>query len=307
MSDIAQRGSQLFVIMNPAAGSCSAEEVHRALERHFPCDDGTCDVHRVTGEDNLEALARAAAERGCDVVVAAGGDGTVSAVAGGLVGTEARLGILPLGTGNVLARELGIPVDLEAAVGLLAGANASTPIDAMRVGDRHFFTQLGVGIDALMIRDTSKEQKKRFGRLAYIWTGLTRILGFQPRRFTIEADGRRKRLRASQVLAANSGTLGQPPFRWGPDIRPDDGRIDLCIIRAGTLLDYLALSWSVLRGRHRADPHFRFLVAERRARIESARPLPVQADGEIIGETPVEVEVIAGAVKVVVPEGDRPR
>lgn len=297
----ARRASRLFVILNPGSGSFGAGEVRDVLARHFPCDDGTCDVHQLLEADDLGRLAREAAGRGCEVVVAAGGDGTVSAVAGGLVGTEARLGILPLGTGNVLARELGLPLVLEDAVALLAGPHATAALDAMKIGDRYFFTQVGVGIDALMIRDTSKEQKKRFGRLAYLWTGLTRLLGFRPRRFTIAVGDRREEHRATEVLVANSGTLGQEPFRWGPGIRPDDGRVDLCIFRTRSLLDYLRLAWNVVRRRHRDDPNLRYLEADRAVHIAARRPLPVQADGEIIGETPVTVEVVPGAVRVVVP------
>ncbi len=300
------RASRLFVILNPSAGSYRAGEVHVALERHFACDDGTCDVHQTSGAEDLARLAREAAGRGCDVVVAAGGDGTVSAVAGGLVGTGARLGILPMGTGNVLARELGLPLALEEAVALLAGPHATTALDALKVGDRYFFTQVGVGLDALMIRGTRTEHKKRFGRLAYLWTAFTQLLGFRPRRFTIRVDGRREQHRASQVLVANSGTLGQPPFRWGPDIRPDDGRASVCIFRPHTLLDYTRLAWNFLRGRHRDEPSVRYRTAGQSVRIDSRRPLPVQADGEIIGRTPVTLEIIPGAVRVVVPPDGRP-
>jgi YegS/Rv2252/BmrU family lipid kinase len=242
------------------------------------------------------------------MVVAAGGDGTVSAVAEGLVGTETPLGIIPLGTANVLARELGIPVELEGAVRLLAGAHGVTSIDAMKVGEKHYFTQVGIGIDAMMIRDTRREDKRRFGRIAYIWTALTRLLGFQPRRFLITADDRQELHRASQVVIANSGILGQPPFRWGPDIEIDDGRLDVCIVRARTLLNYVTLGWHVVRGQHRQSTNVRYLRARRQIDIETRRPLPVQADGEIIGETPMRVEVVAAAVRVIVPEtrDDRP-
>ena len=187
-AEVQPRASRYFVILNPAAGGCLADVVDRVLERHFSCADGSCRVHRTTGAENLGELARGAAEEGCDVVIAAGGDGTVSAVASGLVGTEVPLGILPLGTGNVLARELGLPLDLDSACELIAGAHEETAIDALRIDGRHFFTQVGIGIDALMIRDTTKAHKKRFGRLAYLWTAFTRLLGFRPRRFSIRLD-----------------------------------------------------------------------------------------------------------------------
>jgi YegS/Rv2252/BmrU family lipid kinase len=295
------RTSRLFVVLNPKAGSYTGGPVEQALGRHFSCEDGTCRVHQAGGHEDLAALARGAAERGCEMVVAAGGDGTVSGVADGLVGTSTPLGILPLGTANVLARELGIPVGLEAACALLAGPHATASIDAMQVGGRHYYTQIGVGIDALMIRDTRREHKRRFGRVAYLWTALTRLIGFQPRRFSLSVDGRPSRHRASQVLVANSGTLGQPPLRWGTGIRPDDGRVDVCVVRARTIVDYLELTWRVMLGQHRQSRNVRYFAAERAVAIAARHPLPVQADGEIIGETPIEVRVVPGAVRVVVP------
>jgi YegS/Rv2252/BmrU family lipid kinase len=303
-----------FVLLNPVAGGVEASRVRQALGRHFPGDRAACEVHEARGDERVAEVVRGAVGRGCDLVVAAGGDGTVSAVANGLIGADATtpvpLGIIPLGTANVLARELGIPVALEPACALLAGAHATTRIDAMRVGPSHYFTQIGIGIDALMIRDTDREAKRRFGRAAYLWTAFIHLLGFQPRRFVLAIDGpqppkpRPLRLRASQVVVANSGILGQPPFRWGPDIRPDDGRLDVCVIRARTLLDYLKISWYVLNGLHRRSPNIRYLTAERQIAIATSHPLPVQGDGEIIGETPCTIiEVVPHAVAVVVPAG----
>ena len=292
-----------FVILNPGSGTSDRDEVCRAIARHFGGDQA-CDIHELRTQDNMTELARKAADRGCPMIVAAGGDGTVSSVAGGLVNTDSKLGILPLGTGNVLARDLGIPVELDDAVALLAGPHRVRRIDAIRVGDRHFFTQIGIGIDAEMIRGTRKEHKKRFGRVAYLWTLSRSLLGFRRRRFAIESDGPLAKIKASQVIVANSGTLGQAPYRWGPDIRLDDGRLNVCIVRAKSLRDLIPLFWRVFRGRHHEDPNLRFHVVDREATIRTDRPLPVQADGEIIGETPVTFQVVAGAVGVVVPEDE---
>ncbi len=302
------QAKKIFVILNPMAGTSVVDDVRRALDHHFVPGETTCEVHETGKGDAVEEIAREAQGRGYDMVVAAGGDGTVSAVAEGLVGTETPLGIVPLGTANVLARELGIPVELEGACQLLAGAHGVTNIDAMKVGEKHYFTQVGIGIDAMMIRDTTREDKRRFGRIAYIWTALRSLVGFQPRRFLIKADDKQERPRVSQIVIANCGILGQPPFRWGPNIEPDDGQLDVCIVRAQTVVDYLALGWHVVRGQHKQSANVRYLRARRQIDIETRRPLPVQADGEIIGETPVQVQLVAAAVRVIVPEtrDDRP-
>jgi diacylglycerol kinase family enzyme len=152
-----------------------------------------------------------------------------------------------------------------------------------------------------MIRDTDRQSKRRFGRAAYMWTAFTRLIGYQPTRFTIVADGKRLRPRASQVLIANGGVLGAPPFRWGPNIRPDDGKIDVCIVSARTALDYIGLIWHTLLSQQRRDRNVRYLTAERSIAISADQPLPIQADGEIIGETPIRIEVVPDALKVIVP------
>lgn len=300
-------GLRVFVALNPRSGGATARDVREVLDRYFACADGSCVIHEVDARDDVADRVRQAIRQGARLVVAAGGDGTVSAVASGLVHAPVPLGILPLGTANVLAGELGVPQDVNAACALLAGPHATQGLDAMRVGDRLFFTQIGVGIDALMIRDTPHEHKRRFGRIAYVWTALVHLLGFQPRRFRVEVDGRRVRARASEVLVANGGVLGLPPFRWGPDIRPDDGRVDVCIIRARTLIHFAILTWHFLTGQHKRSPNVRYFVAERHVAIQARRPLPVQADGEIIGDTPVSIQVVPHAVQVVVPARGEPR
>src|SRR5437764_1427543 len=108
-----ERATRVFVILNPGAGGSRAGLVRETLGRHFAAVEASCEVHEAGADDALPDLARRAREHGYDLVVAAGGDGTISGVASGLVGTSTPLGIIPLGTANVLARELGIPIDLE--------------------------------------------------------------------------------------------------------------------------------------------------------------------------------------------------
>lgn len=296
-----KRATTAFVVLNPKSGSCDAGAVRGALERHLSVVGMTCRVHEPSHEDSLVDRVREAIDEGCDLVVAAGGDGTVSGVADALVGVDAPLAIIPLGTANVMAGELGVPPDLDGACRLIAGDHALARVDVMEVGGKHYLTQVGIGLDAEMIRDTSGEQKRRFGRGAYLWAAARRLLGFQRRRFTVTADGVTTRPKALQVLVANCGTLGSRPFRWGPDIRPDDGRLDVCVIRARTLLHFLTLGWHFAIGQHRRNPNVRYLTAAREVTIVTPKPMPVQADGEIVGQTPVTVRLAPGALRVVVP------
>lgn len=294
--------SRVVAVMNPKAGSAAGEAIRRALGECFRDGESRLEVYETRDGEDLGAVVRDRLAQGVGLVIAAGGDGTVSAVADALAGSGTSMGILPMGTANVLARELEIPLDVDAAARLLVADHGLATIDAMKVGARHYLTQVGVGLDALMIRDTPTEGKKRFGKLAYLWTAAKHLAGFQPRLFTLEVDGKPIRVRASEVIVANVGTLGQPPFRWGPNIRVDDGTLDVFVSKAKTVLHYLGLFWHVATRRHKADPNVRYFQARRSVSIATKHPLPVQADGEILGETPVRIEVAPGAVKVIVPK-----
>ncbi|WP_435021970.1 diacylglycerol/lipid kinase family protein [Tundrisphaera sp. TA3] len=294
-----------LVILNPRSGTASVDTARRAIADRKA--SGELDEYELKEGDDLHAVVREALGRGVRLVVAAGGDGTVSSVADVLAGTDASLAIFPMGTTNVLAREMGLPVEPDGTSPLPAAALLDHPesiarIDAMKVAGHHYFTQVGVGIDALMIRDTKDGAKRMFGRAAYLWTAFGQLLGFQPRRFTITADDRTLVVRASEIVVANVGMLGQPPYRWGPGIRPDDGRLSICIVRARNLWHYAQLFWMVARGRHNESPHIRYVESRKTISIASEKPLPVQADGEIIGETPVRIELVPAALRLVVPK-----
>ncbi len=295
---------QVFVVLNPSAGREGSETVRDIITRSFPPEHWSCDFYEITGQEGQEKvheMVRSAAEHGVDMVIASGGDGTISTVANGLAHTETPMGIIPAGTANILAQELNIPLNPEAACRLLLNEHTTTLLDAMQVGERYYVLHVGVGIESLMIRDTQQQAKRRFGWLAYMWTALRWLAGYQPRRFTVRADDQKSRPRAAQVLIANGGTFGRPPFRWGPDITPDDGVVNVCIIWAGRLQDYIGMTWHMLTGRQRRSRKIRYLPAREWIVIDADKPLPVQGDGEIIGETPVKVRVVPQVVRIIVP------
>jgi diacylglycerol kinase family enzyme len=109
-----------------------------------------------------------------------------------------------------------------------------------------------------------------------------------------------------QVLVANGGTLGVAPLRWGPGISPRDGRVNVVVVGGRTPLDYFKIAWHTVRGKHRESPHLKYLTARTSVTVITDPPLPVQADGEIIGSTPVQVRIVPSAVRVVVPANAEP-
>jgi len=288
-----------LVVLNPLAGGSDVDRVHEAVLR--AADEGLhCDVHVIAPAEQVTATVQAALPAGFDLVAAAGGDGTVAAVASALVHTGIPLGIIPVGTGNILAQDLGIPLDLESALQLLCGPQHTRTLDAMQVGEQYFLLSIGVGLSAVMHRDTTVEDKRRFGHFAYVLRGLLALRGFQPKKFTLTVDGKINRVRAAEVVVANSSTAGSASIRWGPHIHLDDGMLDVCIVRARVPLDYFRIAWNLLR-RQKRDPRLHFLRVHESIVIGAGHTLPVEADGDLIGQTPVHIRLVPAALRVIVP------
>ena len=292
---------RLFVVLNPVAGFGELFHPRRRIKSYCERHGWQYEVYETREDENLIAVVQKAIQQGYDIIVAAGGDGTVSAVAAGMIFSEVPLLILPVGTGNLLARDLGIPMDINRVLDLVDGKSSIQMLDAMKINDRHYVLNVGVGLSSLIIKSTDRQQKRRFGILAYIKTAVQSLFGLQPHSFRLVVDGKKFRLRASEVLIANGGLLGvQLPFE-DVHVYPDDGRADMFVIKARTLLDYLELLYYIIRRKPRAAPKMFYIQAAEYIQIESGGPLPAQADGEVIGETPVSIQIVPGAVRVLIP------
>ncbi|MCL4298520.1 MAG: diacylglycerol kinase family lipid kinase [Anaerolineae bacterium] len=292
-----------LIVFNPVAGTLDARVVRETIERHLTDHHWTYQIHETSADEDTTAIIHQLLDQqSFSLVVAAGGDGTVSTVADALQQSRLPVGILPVGTSNTLAQELGIPLNLEEACRLLTEEHSLMGLDGMQVGQQIFLLHISIDLVALTIEKTERQAKRRFGRAAYMWTALTQWLGYQPCRFILSVDGQPpRRLRAASVFIANIGAVGLPPFYWGPHIRPDDGLLDICIIRARTFFDYLKVVYFAWQGSQLPNPHITYLTARQNVTVFANRPLPVQGDGEIIGETKVTVKVIPGAIQLVVP------
>lgn len=288
-----------LVILKPPVGNNGRQAVIDALHRRFDAVPIKYEVYETRDGDRLADTVRGRLRDGCDLVVAAGGDGTVSAVGDGLVGSSVPLGIVPIGTGNLIARELDLPDDTDAAVELITCMPRVRRIDAMRMGDRIYLLSIGVGISASVIGGTTSENKGRFGSLAYFATALFKIASTRPRYLVVEVDGAPHSYRAIETSVMNCGLLAKQFYPSGSDIQIDDGHLGVWILSMKTTRDYLRYAIGVARGRN-GSPDAHFISAEKSVGIRCSVPLPVQADGDIIGTTPIDVTVLPGALKVLV-------
>jgi YegS/Rv2252/BmrU family lipid kinase len=222
-----------------------------------------------------------AVQDGADLVLACGGDGTVTACAEGVAGSGVPLGIVPLGTGNLLARNLGLPLDLDAAL-VTALTGSDRRLDAGSANGHTFVVMAGLGFDAKMLGDSSEPLKKRLGWAAYALSAL-RHLRDRPVRVSLVADDRPPlRLRASAVIVGNVGWL-QGGIRLLPDALPDDGTLDAVVLTARGWTGWLRLTGRVLL--RRKAPGQVTLMQFRRLVIRTDREQPWQLDGDVMGAT----------------------
>jgi len=289
----------VFVVHNPVAGTSDPATVHSEIEKHLA--DRDYQIYETTGEENVREVVRNALQDGYRTIWAAGGDGTVSAVANALVKGDIPLGIVPLGSGNILAKELGIPLDLAAACELLTGAHRTRMLDVLCVSEDYFVLSVSTGISALMITETAREQKRKLGQLAYLLNGIRIILAKSLWPFVVLVDGELLLVRASEVIAANIGLIGYKPIRLGTQILPDDGQVDLCRVRVDSVQRLFSVINGVLSGQQDRLKEMTCNSASEFIEIHSRRKIPVQGDGENIGFTPVRIEVVSKSLPVLVP------
>jgi diacylglycerol kinase family enzyme len=290
-----------LLILNPVAGTSDPDSVREAFAQACRQYGWQPEVHVTREEDDLNEVVKLGLEKGCDVVLAGGGDGTVSAVASALVGSDVPMAVIPTGTANFLAKQLDLPLKLEDAFEYLMQQPDILHLDAMCIGERHYVLNASVGFSSALIENTSRENKRRFGFLAYIWTAIRVLIGLQPYRFNLVVDGVAHSLRASEVFISGTSLLKEEALFKDVKMRADDGQLELFVVKARTARDYFLLLWDIVRGRVRRSHEMSYYPLRKQVKINTKKPLIVQADGEVIGYTPVKIKVVAQAVPVLVP------
>lgn len=301
-----------LLIYNPNAGAAGtspflvplgpqptqAETIEEVL-RAWRAAGWTITAQGTNGPDHATILARAAAMRNYEVVIAFGGDGTVNEVVNGLAGSTTALAALPSGTVNVWVRELGLPIQPLAAAQLLLEGTIR-PVDLGRAGERYFLMMAGIGIDAAVTSEVRSEEKRRLGALAYVLRILSLAGRYRGTRTTLTLDGRRIKGRLLQVVVGNS-RLYAGVFKVTHHAVIDDGLLDVCVIKGDHLYSLPRHAISILLRRHTLNPEIDYYRG-RNIAIESTTPLPVQVDGEAIGYTPMTFEVVPGGLRVLLPK-----
>lgn len=287
------------VIINPASGQ--AKPVLQILNTVFQSADIMWDVSITQNEGDGKRLAQQAVENGVDVVAACGGDGTIAEVASGLIGSSVPLAILPGGTANVMAVELNIPLDLTAACQLLCEDHYELrPVDMGHAGNRPFLLRVGLGLEAAMVEGARPDLKFRMGTLAYAFSILQALQEPIIAQYELILDGEIVKCEGVTCIIANTANLGMRGSTLSTTTNVSDGLLDVFVVRKADLSTALSLAATVMTGQDnlQAMQHWQ----ARAITVVSDPVQTVQADGEILGSSPVQAQVIPNALQIVVPK-----
>ncbi len=296
-----------LLIYNPTAGPWDMTRTLRRLAEYMHRCDWAMEVVQTEHPGDATHYARRAVEDGSDIVLVAGGDGTINEAANGLVGTSTALGIIPAGTGNILAHQLHMPL-LSLATPLyvrdvgeaLCGCRIQR-VDAGVINDRYFVCWAGLGLDAEIAAYIEPRPRiaKRFRTLPYIIAGFTVAAEFRGVRSRIVIEGRTFRTRALMALASNI-QLYAAFFNIAPRARMDDGLLDIYVFKGLGFPYIMRHLLHLFSGRHQHDPKVMHALA-RTMTVHTAPSVAVHLDGDPYGDTPAAISIEAGKLLLLVP------
>lgn len=284
------------VIANFSSGQLSRQQqphIRQLLGRN---GIEVAEVAEAKGVEATVRLCRQWARNGCELVVGIGGDGTLNTIVNGLAGTDTVLGVVPAGTANVFARQLGIPSNLEGAMRAIAHGQVIS-MDLGKLNDHYFSCTSGIGFDAHVLKHVGPRAKKLSGPLAYILTGVRSFFGYRFRRVHLTIGENGKAYAGYMALVVNSKYYGGD-YIFAPEASIVDGALDLIVFHRRdirTVVRYLA---GVRSGSVTAQPDVTYLQTTR-VHVLPRGKHPLHLDGEYFGSSPAEIRLVPRALRVI--------
>jgi len=290
--------SSVIIIVNPAARKSSQEKID-AVVSFFSGKGLQADVLKTTGRGDAEVFARQAVLQKPELVISAGGDGTFNEVINGLACSDIPLGLLPMGTTNVLAREIYDRLDLSTILDSFAGTPKYISLGRIMLDasadtiSRFFSLMAGVGFDGQAVRDVNLGMKVHTGPGAYVLSGLRTLLSYAPEELCLSVDG--KDVNGYAAIIGNISRYGGD-FKVTPDARIDEPALYACVFQGKKRSDLLRYAFLMLSGRHiRAKD----VVYCRATEIKIGGAAPIQIDGDYLGMTPATISVAKDVIRLV--------
>lgn len=294
-----------IMIANPTSGSYiqyiyQLEEALSFLRYH----GWQVELKLTQAAGDAQRLAREAVEQHIDVVIAVGGDGTINEIIQALAGSETALGVLPGGTANVWAREVGIPLDVSGAREVLVHGQRRR-IDLGRANERYFLLMAGIGLDGEVTHAVEKKSLKRLGAFAYLLMGAWLGLSYPSFRTFLQVDGRVVKVNALQMIIGNTQLYGGAvKYTW--QAKCDDGLLDICIVRKHDMWNRVLIFLDFILHREQRRQWVYYTTCKS-VKLRTRRPIAMQIDGDAVGYTrngypPVTFTIAPYALKVILPQ-----
>ncbi len=285
-----------YFLVNPAAGRGHGILLGKKLEKRLPELNLDFKLEYTTAPwDAAEMAKKASAD--FEVIVVAGGDGTLNEAVNGLEGKQCKMALIPEGTGNDFARAMNIPVDTEDALQLLL-RNKTRTIDVGKINDRLFHNGAGIGFDAWAVENAMKVTRLR-GSAVYLYSVLRTLISYKPVQVSLHLNGETLNDDFFMITIANGIALGGG-FILTPDAEMDDSLFDLCIVENTSRLSVVRNLLKVFSGKHKDDPRVQMKRTDKLT-ITSESGFAVHADGELISlkQKEIHAEIIPGALEFV--------
>jgi diacylglycerol kinase (ATP) len=284
------------VIANPVAGRRQQQRLQHCLDLLAQQGVSVTVLH-TQAPGHAGDLTRQAVADGAEVVAVSGGDGTINEVANVLVGGSVPLAVIPVGTANVFAREIGIGTSLRrAAAAIVAGE--PRPVYLGVAGDRCFVLMIGIGFDAAVVHAVSRGLKRRWGKFAYVIAGFRLLRQQAPDRLVVEVGG--ERIPGCHAIIGNAHFYGGS-FQVTPAARLDEPTLQVCVFTGNRGPDLIRYAWGILRRRHMMYPDVVMRTGTEIHVASAGAAVPIQMDGDPFGSTPVSCRVEAKVLTVMMP------
>lgn len=291
------------LIFNPSAGQSDPQQ-DLAIIRALLEPSMDLDIRFTSEELDADVIASEAIAQGATSIIASGGDGTLSAAAGALVGTDIPLGVISRGTANAFAAALELPDTIEAACQTILGG-VTRVVDAARCNDRPMVLLAGIGFEAETVDRADRRAKNRFGVLAYVMAGIQQLRELESFEAEIETEDKVIKMTAAAVTVANAAPPTSVLAQGPAGVVFDDGLLDVTVVAPSTRAGAIAASYHLLQTALNESATEREDVGYLRAKrviVRTDPPQKVVLDGEIVGFTPIDVECVSGGLTIFVPK-----
>ena len=290
---------KLLIIVNTKASKYDEKLFDKRLDRILSGNNISVEVYYFYNETKMAERINRAIREGTETFVAAGGDGTVALVGNHLKGKNYPIGIIPVGTTNSLAQVLGVPLSMSKAMKVAFSSTKTITIDGLEVNDKLYFMNTSIGLSSYTIRNISDREKALLGSSVYVLSAARLMPKIKLHTFFIDIDQKTQQVEAAEIFITNTGVLGSPQFKIS-DSQLSDGKLELLMLQKTSIGEIFNASLDVFIRRRRKRGVLYAGQCER-ITIRCDEPLPVQADGDIIGQSPVTVTIIPKSTTFIVP------